>query len=257
MLAIDISMYQGHPGPDWWQQLRSDGWELAIVGSWHGLSPNQHAEQNLKEAKAAGLRTATYIALNSGAGRESVRKGKRACGSAWADLAFVAIDCETDGITKTIISEAEAEVRNENLRPIIYTAGWWWRDRFGDPDDFKHLPLWNADYDQVPARDFPSPYGGWALSDLKGKQYDGSTRQRHPMLFGVEVDKNNFDGDWVLERAGSGVPTTSAQPGSDLSTLQRDLNALREEMRLGDRGIHEFLAVALTDLDSRIKALEN
>ena len=254
--AIDISMYQRHPGEGWWRRVFADGWELAIVGSWHGLSANPDAERNLLEAKAAGFRIATYVALNAGSGRTAVRNGKQACGRAWDDLVFVAIDCETDGITAPIISEAIDEVKRNGLRPIIYTANWWWHGHFGNPRNFRHMPLWSADYDLDPTL-APSPaYGGWTEAELVGKQYDGSTEDRHPMLHGVEVDKNTFDRDFIEEGDMAGVEELRAEVKQTRADLEKVITAMGKEIVRRDDELVKEIEAKLANLDTRVKALE-
>lgn len=190
--AIDISKYQGKPSRSWWRELKADGWELAIVGSWHGLSANEHVAINLANARAAGLKIATYVALNNRPGDAAVRMAKSLIGGVlWDSLSFVAIDCEVDGITNSIIEDAIQEVGKLKQRPIIYTAHWWWVGHYGDEQGFSHIPLWNAFYDQDPDIDFSRrPYGGW--SDVVGEQYTGTTQ-----LLGIGVDKNTFRREFV------------------------------------------------------------
>ena len=256
MKAIDISMYQRHPGESWWRRVFADGWELAIVGSWHGRSANPDAERNLLEAKAAGLLIATYVALNAGSGRTAVQNGKRACGRAWGGLVFVAIDCEIDGITAPIISEAIDEVERDGLRPIIYTANWWWNGHFGNPDDFRHLPLWSADYDLDPALALSPAYGGWTDADLAGKQYDGSTEDRHPMLHGVEVDKNTFDRNFVEEGDMAGIEELRAEVKQTRVDLEKVITAVGKEIVRRDDDLKKQIDTGIANLDARVKALE-
>ena len=256
MKAIDISMYQRHPGESWWRRVFADGWELAIVGSWHGISANPDAERNLLEAKAAGFRIATYVALNAGSGRTAVRNGRQACGRAWHGLVFVAIDCETDGITAPIISEAIDEVKRDGLRPIIYTAHWWWNGHFGDPDGFRHMPLWSAAYDLDPTLALSPAYGGWTDAELIGKQYDGSTENRHPMLHGVEVDKNTFDRNFVEEDDMGRIEELRAEVKQTRADLERVITAVGKEIVRRDDDLKKAIKTGIANLDARMKALE-
>ncbi len=257
MKAIDISVYQGRPGRDWWQRLARDGWELAIVGSWHGAGANPHAEANLLEAKRAGLYVATYVALNAGSGRAAVRNGKQACGRAWDDLVFVAIDCETDGISSPIVSAAIDEVEQEGLRPIIYTAYWWWHGHFGNPDSFRHMPLWSADYDLDPALTLSPAYGGWTEAKLVGKQYDGSTETRHPMLHGVEVDKNIFDDRFMEEGDVAAIAELRAELRQARKDLEKVITAMGKEIVRRDDDLQNSIETGIADLRARVTALEN
>lgn len=256
MKAIDISMHQRHPGEGWWRRVFADGWELAIVGSWHGLSANSDAERNLLEAKAAGCLIATYVALNAGSGRTAVRNGKRACGRAWDDLVFVAIDCETDGITAPIISEAIDEVKRNGLRPIIYTANWWWNGHFGNPRNFRHMPLWSAGYDLDPTLSLSPAYGGWTDAELVGKQYDGSTENRHPMLHRVEVDKNTFNRNFVEEGDMASVEELRAEVKRTRVDLEKVITAMGKEILRRDDELAKEIETGIANLEARVKALE-
>ena len=193
--GLDISIYQGLVPEATWRCFYQDGQRIAVVGAAHP-KPNPYAAGNFTNAERAGFRHfATYAALYPGVpGNGTIQVSKAMCGGGyWPRLSFVAVDCETDGITKEQIAAAVAAVQAENLRPVIYTARWWWRDHFGNPTDFKHLPLWNAYYDSDPDVDFPSnPYGGW--TGVMGEQYAGTVT-----LCGVGVDKNSFDEAFIEE----------------------------------------------------------
>ena len=161
---------------------QGDGIQLAIVGSWHGLSANGYAAHTLDAARHAGLQVATYIALNSMAGADSVARGLKACWD-YSDLCFVALDVEIKGVTVDIISDAVSAVSAAKLIPIIYTGGWFWYGKFGDPHDFSHLPLWTSRYDGYADLTVNwKPYGGWEAP--AAKQYEGTN---HTLGFGNDL----------------------------------------------------------------------
>jgi hypothetical protein len=163
-------------------------YQLAIVGGWHGGAKNEYARDSLANARAEGMMIATYTILNSRPGVFAVDRCKDACGDMWPHLEFVALDCEVDGITKAIIRDGEQRVKALGHRPIIYTGRWWWVGHFGNPTDFKHLPLWHSYYDKDPDVDYPRmQYGGWTLENLIGEQFQGTT-----IVAGQSVDKNVF-----------------------------------------------------------------
>lgn len=191
--GIDLSVYQGDIPQATWDALADAGQEVAVVGSWHGLSANPYAERNLERADRTGMAIATYVALNSGNGAAAVHSGLDACGAMEPKLRFVALDCEIDGITDDIIESALALVENQGHRPVIYTARWWWQGHYGDRTTFSYLPLWNAYYDADPDIDFPhASYGDWGLGQLMGEQFTGSTE-----LVGVTVDRNTFRQEFI------------------------------------------------------------
>jgi hypothetical protein len=183
--GIDISVYQGLLTQAQWSALATTE-RVAVVGSAHP-KPNTYAEKNFERAEAAGMILATYIALYPGvSGKEAVQTGKRMCGRFWGQLAFVAIDCEVDGITEADIKDAIAEAESLGANVCIYTGGWWWNGHFGDPQDFKDYPLWAANY-AVPSGGNVPLFGNWALDKLIGHQWAGDVQ-----LNGVPLDRNTF-----------------------------------------------------------------
>lgn len=194
--GIDVSKYQGRLASSFWRAAYAFGFRVAVVGSWHGLDANPHAEANLHDARVAGFVTATYIALNSKAGDAAVDAGRAACGAEWKYLNFVSLDVEIVGVSLRIIRAAAERCRVLGKRTPVYTANWFWRSKFGNPTDtfLKPLGLWNAYYDGDPDFDFASaPYGPWTLADVVGEQYKGSTS-----MFGSTVDVNSFRKEWIL-----------------------------------------------------------
>ncbi len=257
MKAIDISVYQRHPGRGWWRQVFSDGWELAIVGSWHGWSGNPYAEQNLGEAKETGFHVATYVFLSAVPGAEAVGRAQESCGAMWPELSFVAIDCEHEGIMTSTVADAVDAVEQAGLRPIIYTRKTWWETHFGNSTEFARLPLWTANYDEDATLGLAAPYGGWTLQSVVGKQYDGTYPGHACELYGVSVDKSMFDPDFV----------TKEDNVAAIDDLRRELDTLRTDTRtalaaVGRTGksqnedILNFMKAALTGLNERVKALE-
>ena len=205
--GIDISKYQGSIDQATWRALEMSGQAVAIVGAWHGIDANPHCEGNLLRAKSAGMVTATYTALNSLNGFTAVQNAKAACGSAWGDVAFVAIDCEINGITETTIRQAIQQCDDFGKQACIYTAYWWWHDQFGNSTQFAHMPLWNAYYDGEPDVDFGRlMYGGWAVSSVVMEQFTGSSQ-----LAGITVDRNTILADWWVEEDQGDEPMTDEE----------------------------------------------
>ncbi len=194
--GVDLSVYQGSVPLSTWEKLRHVGGnDVAVVGSWHGNTGNQYAEENLSKALAAGfphLGTYTVISPHR-TGKYAVEQAEFFCGNMWDKLDFVSIDCELRGITTSQIMDAVELCWRKGKLVNIYTAWWFWYEVFGNPSDLKSVPLWNAYYDSDEDIDFDTlPYGGWELSNVVGEQYAGTT----PM-FGTEVDLNMFDEDWL------------------------------------------------------------
>ena len=193
--AADWSKFQPRHTSANMLALKNAGIELIIPGAWHGDAHgiNPHCKDDLRLAREAGLHTATYTVLDSPQGTTAagaVQKARQVCGEEWDHLSFVAVDVEVSGITIPEIAKAIIEVERTGQRAIIYSARWFWHDRFDNPDNFKDVPLWSADYDGDPTLDFPRPYGGW--TELVGKQYSGTTT-----FAGVEMDRNSFLREFV------------------------------------------------------------
>ena len=218
--GIDVSVWQGSILEGSWKALWDAGQRVAVVGSAHPR-PNTYAHDNLERAKRQGFTLATYAVVYAGVpSAQTIATAKQMCGSFWSELAFVGVDCETPDITEAQIHGMVTAIEAEGLRPVIYTARWWWRDHFGDSQAFKHLPLWNAYYDSDPDIDFPSTaYGGWTLEKVIGEQYAGSVN-----LAGVTVDRNSFLKEFVMPQ----TAPTEAQRLLALSWLAAASKAVAE-----------------------------
>mgnify|MGYP001582451802 FL=1 len=94
------------------------------------------------------------------------------------------LDCEEDGLD-VIARIHEAVERFREFKVGIYTRRNWWETYIDDPENFSYLPLWDADYDDVPDLEDFTPYGGW--TKRFGKQYAGN----QPFC-GTTVDFNVF-----------------------------------------------------------------
>jgi len=210
MLGLDVSVYSGEITAEKWRQIKALGYEVAVIGLFHGQTANRYANRQCFAAKEAGMITAGYIYLapwTGKSGEEQVLVGLDTVGELLAkEMCFVAIDCECDGITKEMIWQAVDTVRAKGLRAIIYTARWWWKDHFGDPHDFAGVPLWSAYYDNDPDLDFPKmPYGNWEptlhigvraaqTAGIMGEQYQGTV-----YICGINCDLNWFDERFIRE----------------------------------------------------------
>ena len=187
--ALDVSFGAQEVTPEWCERRIAEGVTHLGVNLWAGLSPMLYAERALRYWREAGGKTIGYFALNahySGVAHTDIAYAS--AGEEWQYLEYVAIDCEVEGITLPKIQEAVDTVTKYGGKPIIYTGYWWWKMEFGNPQDFKHLPLWNALYDGDPDLDFGNyPYGGWTTDSVIMEQYQGTTD-----LDGVAVDWNVF-----------------------------------------------------------------
>lgn len=203
MKAFDVSVYSGEISAEQWQKIEADGYELVIVGLFHGRTVNRFAGQQLSGAIQAGLYVAGYIFIapwTGWTGPQQVAAGMAEAQAYKDKLRFVEVDVEADGVTGKMIREALDTVKELGQRPIIYTGRWWWVYHFGDSQLFKDYPLHAAQYpffltdEPENLLDWVILYGGWTRESLVGWQYTNSTQ-----LHGVNVCKDWFNGKWVME----------------------------------------------------------
>ena len=203
MRAVDVSVYSGEISTDQWQKIKNDGYELAVVGLFHGRTVNRFAGQQLSGAIQVGLEVAAYVFIapwTGWTGPQQVAAGMAEAQAYKDKLRFVAVDVEADGVTGKMVRDALDTVKALGQRPILYTGRWWWVGHFGDSQLFKDYSLWAAYYplflhkspDDL-VEDVPL-YGGWTRESLVGWQHT-NTVQFH----GVTVCKDWFNSEWVME----------------------------------------------------------
>ena len=195
MLAVDISRYSGPVSVEQWRIVKALGYDLAIVGLWTGVRGYDQADAVIRSAYGAGLHVAAYVGLEEGwTGAHHVDKALSLLTSeAQALLKFIAVDVELRGVDLRMVWSAVDALNERGFRPIIYTAYSAWRNFLGDTEDFKSLPLWNANYKPDPDLDLALMYGGWTRA--VGHQYRYTTFLAGPRL---NVDISLFDDQFVL-----------------------------------------------------------
>jgi GH25 family lysozyme M1 (1,4-beta-N-acetylmuramidase) len=191
--AIDVSLwsYKGGAIPvEKWEEVKAAGYEMAIVGLWTGAYINESAVGSLENARAAGLRIAAYYIHHDGNTPEfHLQKAKEAAGYLFNELEFLAIDIEVKPVTLETILRAVELVKEENLIPVIYTAGWFWNQYMYGVTELSDTPLWTADYDGDEDINKIHKYGGWEY--CFGKQYIGDSKD---LFSEMQVDASIFRG---------------------------------------------------------------
>jgi GH25 family lysozyme M1 (1,4-beta-N-acetylmuramidase) len=95
------------------------------------------------------------------------------------------VDCEDvcpPGKLEDWLSRAVALIEARGKQSGVYTSRGWWQAH-GDSHGFTRLPLWTAQWDEVPTLESVVLYGGWRSA--AGKQYSTT---------GETLDRNVFDG---------------------------------------------------------------
>jgi hypothetical protein len=185
--------------PNWFHQVYDAGFRLYIMHAtaWGTCNPWEHTVPQLKMALDAGLKIAIYTR-----DPRCWQGGIEAVGAYRDQLQFFALDIEVDHgipVTRAMVDGVKAM----GVRPVIYTGHGMWDDLHkGNDDEFKDVPLWDADtskfaYDSWKA-DYLSPqpvaYGGWNTADT---MRIGVQQQFEYNLFNTYVDLNSFDATFL------------------------------------------------------------
>ena len=185
--------------PSWFHRVYDAGFRLYIMHAtaWGTCNPWEHTVPQLKMALDAGLKIAIYTR-----DPRCWQGGIEAVGAYRDQLQFFALDIEKDpgiSVTRSMVDG----VKTMGVRPIIYTRQGVWSDlQNGTDNDFKDVPLWDADTTKFAYSDWkanyvspqPVAYGGWNTQD---NMRIGVQQQFEYNLFGVYVDLNSFDAKFL------------------------------------------------------------
>jgi lysozyme len=163
--GIDVSKWQGAID---WDAVASDGIAFAFIRTSHGLGyVDEYYDANWSEARRVGIVRGTYQYFAPGedviAQAELLldRMGPLEPG----DLPPV-LDVEADDglsppeIVAAIHTWSDHVETRLGVKPIIYTAKYFWQDNVGAPDDFLEHPLWVANYN-VTCPLIADPWARW------------------------------------------------------------------------------------------------
>lgn len=227
--ALDVSSYSGPISDGEWTRAYEDGWGLAVVQAWGGLSdhssgPNPLCEFQLAGARGNGFLTAIYIVIppdDTVETHELIRVAKEAAGPEYQHVLFVAPDIEDAQRRPLHPVDPDARLHNALVNighPImpIYTSRSMWADVMRESTAFAHLPLWDARWSaQQRLDDGWVPYGGWWECAMR--QYQGTT-----IIHGITVDLNVAD----LDRLGVAEPPPD-DGQAELERLRRQLQDIK------------------------------
>ena len=189
--ALDVSKWTGAVSTAQWAAALSRGYNLAVVGAWHGTQANDFAEATLKNARSAGLDVAAYCVLNSEDGSRSIHDAMQACGDQSEYLSFMALDIEVQGLNHQIFNDAANTLASVEVISCVYTRYSFWHDTLGNPEWGINLPLWTADYESGDSLVIERNYGLWTQENTIGRQYQGSNNR-----LGFNADLNIFKAGW-------------------------------------------------------------
>jgi lysozyme len=149
--GIDVSKWQGEID---WDAVAGAGIRFAFIRTNHGLGIlDEWYDFNWSEARRVGIRRGTYqyFAPDEDVIAQADLLLERMGPLEDGDLPPV-LDVEEDGgrtaeqIVSAIHVWSDRVEAVLGVRPIIYTAKYFWQDQVGAPDDFLDHPLWVANY---------------------------------------------------------------------------------------------------------------
>lgn len=231
MKTLDMSFSAPDVTREWALHRIAEGYQLLVVDLWTGNRVVPGAEGALRIWREAGGIPASYFVVHDAAPvSKHFENARNAAGNEWPLLRFVAIDVEVDPTTIPTIRAAEALVKADNLRPVVYTGEWFWKQFLNNSQDCADLPLWDASYGITPSLEKPR-YGAW--DKRTGHQHQGTTN-----LDGLLVDLNIFDDAFVLHDTTqqdwqtvidvvNGWSNQSAQMSKELADVAAILRRLR------------------------------
>ena len=141
------------------------------------------------------------------------------------------LDCELD--RKQSVATITANIRNcivalhkeRELRPIIYTAKYWWQDHVSRNTTWQLYSLWIAQYNAIikqPA--LPIDWKDWLIWQWSA---DGNLRGAEFGAQSKSIDLNRFNGDEAAFLAWSGQVT----PPPPTLTLEQRVERIEKEAR--------------------------
>lgn len=110
----------------------------------------------------------------------------------------------------SVVEQALEQQTGKKIKPIIYTAPYFWNDNLGDPHDFSDYPLWIAHYDVSE----PSVPDCWGKGNWLIHQYAGDV-ENVPGVSG-QADLNRFN---------------SFQPGIRGSSIVKDIQQRLKDLK--------------------------
>lgn len=203
--VIDVSSWQGDID---WKKVKADGVVGAIIRYCDGLIIDNKFEQNMKNAKNAGIHIGAYIysrAVNTAQATEEAQRIIKACKPYGLDMPIY-IDIEAQNLWNIADSIAEAflkECDRQKVRGGIY-ANLYWFEHYITAKKFKAYPLWIAQYYTELQTKNPEWYGIW--------QYSSSGK--------VKGISGNVDMNWCYRAYWDEVNTVAVTSGNKKTVEQ-------------------------------------
>jgi lysozyme len=189
--GIDVSNHNHSGGPIDWHKVKADGYRFAWVLQGQGDWRNPYFFDDVKAAKAAGLKAGGYHYVEPKHGRTGAQEAQwflddlTKAGLGKGDLR-PSPDCEQEppqldrSGNQRYIGSFIAAMRAHGHSPMTYTGAWWWDPNVGD--ETFGTSLWVSHYTSAAKPTLPRAWKSWAC-------WQFSSKGRVPGIHG-DVDLN-------------------------------------------------------------------
>ncbi|MEA3342216.1 MAG: GH25 family lysozyme [Chloroflexota bacterium] len=189
--GIDVSRWQGEIN---WEMVAAAGYRFAVIRATIGnYYTDPRFYENWNGARGAGLLVSAYhVATPEHSAGSQIDRLFDVLGERKADLPLV-LDVELSreisptGITACVRDCVQKVERQDDRKPIIYTAGWFWNHQVLESPGWSEHDLWVAHYG-VSAPTLPTGWDEWQF-------WQHSDKGRVPGI-AAETDLNQFNGSY-------------------------------------------------------------
>jgi lysozyme len=243
LLGVDVSHYQASGNSAWWKTASAAGISFGVAKAGESLSYRDPTfGSNVTGMKSAGVLPGGYWFLRSGNA------------SGQADLLIDTISGVNGGSTTGMLCALDAEdgswadvnafvarFKARQSRPLlIYTGGWYWSGRIGNPDGSGLGPLWHSRY---PTATPASPKTQWDALGAAGRAagfVPGYGRWQRAAVWqfshnarigGITCDANAFEGSAQQLAALAGTTNLGGLNVADAASIEKQLAYVQAQLK--------------------------
>jgi len=202
---IDVSVWQGLID---WNAVYLSGITRAYIkcgGSDTGINyQDRNFVRNWQNSKSAGVKRGMYFFISSYTSFESQIDKIKWFNDTYPDSDYrLAIDLEDKSLIyspkSSIISFFNLVESKLGYTPVVYTANWWFRQRFNqnDKSEWSKYPLWVASYTSTPV--IPSGWDDYAIWQWTSQSNVNG------------ITENTADMNWLIDESLITIPQKGTQ----------------------------------------------
>lgn len=180
MRAIDVSSAQPKNLTVIIQQYKPEQVVVKLYLPWE-IIPQSYSKAQIASARANGCPVGGYVWCYHDADPvATVNSALDLAEEAELKLSILWLDCETYEIGGVVadpgpdvgwLQAAFAACQFRGVQPGVYSGNWWLTDYLKDPDILAGIPLWLAEYNDVPDLESVHLLSGLVAEQLCGHQY--------------------------------------------------------------------------------------